>query len=663
MSDVQILNILLEYDELFEKFSIFGDGIRAILMGILKLLRNICNVLDVVYDKAYDAINFMGYEPIQELLQSVKPFILLALVASFLIISYLYIFDKKDRPDWIKNIFFLAICVTTLPVVTSKLNENLILSKDILLDWQNVDDNITIADSLIISNSYDLLYMANRQFYTTGNTNDKNNIRDINAINVEEVISEDDSEIFHYYVLYAPDGNAYLNEIRKSWSPISVTPYYYRWHIDFLPLIIQMIGMIIAYLVLSYKTIALNWELFTGQLLVNIIGGDITGGARLRRIIEYMRNTYIVLFLLTIFLKIYQLVVNYINSFDWPSLVKALISLFFALALAGGADIVKQVLGIDPGVSNGLALLYAGAEALKVAGGAAKAAVNTVGGIGGFAAGALDEMHSGDGDGDDGSDDNGDDGSDNSSGGSNDTWDDDEDLDDNNGPDNTWNDSSGNSSSGGFDDDRDDDTDSDNGNGWDEGTENSMDDAENGQMSEADSKDAEVNGTSHENEEDAGKYNDSSEADREDTGDKNDDSIESAGQDNGESEVETDSGSERGVESVDDSGDGHEQNIESSNDGAIETDGQGDAASDSGGQDYGEKNSENSPIQDDEKKRMSDLKNERRAIIQEHKERMRDANMSNSSTVRSTKKGFERGRTAVRLAKNRFKHSKHDASD
>lgn len=639
MSDVQILNILLEYDYLFEKFSIFGDALRAILMGLLNLLRAICNVLDAVYEKAFEMLNFMEYEPIQELIKNVKPFILVGLVASFLIIAYLYIFDKKDRPDWIKNIFFLAICVTTLPVVAAKLNENLILSKDILLNWQNVDDKATIADSIIISNSFDLLYMMDRQFYTTGNVDDKNNIRDVKAIDVEEVISEDDRDIFHYYALYAPDGNAYLKEIKKSWSPISVTPYYYRWHIDFLPLIVQLIGMIIVYLILSYKTIAMNLELITGQLLVGILGGDITGGARLRKIIEYMKNTYIVLFFLTAFLKVYQIAMNHINSLEWPALVKALISLFFALTLAQGADIVKQVLGIDPGVSNSFSLLYAGAEATKIAGNAAKMAVNTVGNIGGFAAGALNEMYSGDaGDGD---------GSDNGSGDdSNNTWDDDSDNRSDDGSNDTWDDDSDNGSGDGSDNRSGDGSDSSQNN------DAAMTGSDNSQISGNDTKDGEGNSISDENEADEGENSEN----------VNGDNAKSAEQDNAESGLEAGSGIEGGVENVDDSGNGYQKNRNSMNDTAGSGDERSVAADDEQSQEnYGEKNSKDSPIQDYEKKRMSDLKNERRAIVQDHKERIRDANMSSSSTVRSTRRGFESGRTAVRLAKNRLKHSNHDS--
>ena len=77
MGEEQILNILLEYDYLFERYSFIGDSIRVILMLILKFFRSICNVLDVVYDKTFEMLNIMNYAPIQELIENVKPFILL----------------------------------------------------------------------------------------------------------------------------------------------------------------------------------------------------------------------------------------------------------------------------------------------------------------------------------------------------------------------------------------------------------------------------------------------------------------------------------------------------------------------------------------------------------------------------------------------------------
>lgn len=400
MSQGTIINILTTYDELFEQYSLISTVFRWIMMKCIMVLRSICNVLNDVYISTYELLDFTEYGPIQNLITEFRIFIYAALVISFLALGYLYILDKNNRPDWIKNAFIGLICVITIPTILGKLNDLTYQSSMMVLSWGNGSQNTsTVADSTIINNAYDLLYMVENGFYNNGDLSSKNAINSINAIDVEEVVTSEKvsgdnaKQLFGNEVVYNSVGVPTLNEIKKDTIfTISEPPYYYRWHIDFLPLLIQLIGVICAYLVCAWKVVQIVWELIADQLLIVLFSGDLTGGQRMKKLITYFLNLYVVMLLINVFIKIYQFAFDYVNTLSWGSLTKALIIAFISFCVAQGPNIVQQILGIDAGISNGFGKVYAASGIAKAAVAAAKAGAGIAGGVVGGAIGSAGEI-------------------------------------------------------------------------------------------------------------------------------------------------------------------------------------------------------------------------------------------------------------------------------
>lgn len=400
MDQGTIINILTTYEELFEQYGIFPNMIRGLMMTIVNdILRPICNVLYDVYLKTYELLDFTEYGPVQDLISEFEVFIYVALVISFLILGYIYILDKNNRPDWIKNAFVGLICVLTIPMILGKLNDITYQSSIAVLNWGNTSENATIADSVVLNNAYDLLYMVDNDFYNNGNLNSKNSIRTINAIDIEEVVTADNvigdakKDLFRNEVIYNSVGVASLKEIKKdAIFSISDPPYYYRWHIDFLPMIVQLIGIICAYAVCAWKVVQITWELIVDQLLIVLFSGDITGNQRIKKLMNFFINSYTVLLLINVFIKLYQLSFDFISTLEWNSLTKALIICFISFCVAQGPNIVQQILGIDAGISNGFGKLYAAAGIAKGMAGLAKMGAGVAGGVAGGVVGGAGEI-------------------------------------------------------------------------------------------------------------------------------------------------------------------------------------------------------------------------------------------------------------------------------
>ena len=391
---METLDILINYNSYFEQYGIVEDAIRSILMGILKVIRNICNAAYGLYNAAYELLDFTEYGPIQSFLSEFDVFIKVGLIASLLIIAYIYIVDHGNRPNWIKNIFLAVIVVTSIGTVTMMINGMIKESRIAILNWNVSGSNTSIVDSTILNNSYDLLYMINNRFYDFDDTQ-VNNFSTIESIDIHEVVEPGDNrldqkgkEIFSNYVYYDTDGNPKLTKIEKSgWLSFSETPYYYRWHINFIPLYIHLTGLFLALVIASFKVVQLLWELIVSQLLVAIFSGDITGSARLKKIITFLFNTYLVLFLMPVFFKIYELLLAYVNTLGFSSMTVSFFSLFLAFCLVDGPNIIQQLTGIDAGLTSGFGKIYAATHVANAAGKVAGTIVGGAASVGGFVGG------------------------------------------------------------------------------------------------------------------------------------------------------------------------------------------------------------------------------------------------------------------------------------
>ena len=191
---METLDILINYNSYFEQYGIVEDAIRSILMGILKVIRNICNAAYGLYNAAYELLDFTEYGPIQSFLSEFDVFIKVGLIASLLIIAYIYIVDHGNRPNWIKNIFLAVIVVTSIGTVTMMINGMIKESRIAILNWNVSGSNTSIVDSTILNNSYDLLYMINNRFYDFDDTQ-VNNFSTIESIDIHEVVEPGDNRL------------------------------------------------------------------------------------------------------------------------------------------------------------------------------------------------------------------------------------------------------------------------------------------------------------------------------------------------------------------------------------------------------------------------------------------------------------------------------------
>jgi hypothetical protein len=118
-----------------------------------------------------------------------------------------------------------------------------------------------------------------------------------------------------------------------------------------------MVVMAITLFSIAYKLARLSFELAFNHLLVVMVApADLHDGQKTKKILQSILNTFLVIVLIFISMKIYIIGTAYLaDNFDGWVYVIALIG--FSLALLDGPNIVERLFGIDAGLKGGLGLL------------------------------------------------------------------------------------------------------------------------------------------------------------------------------------------------------------------------------------------------------------------------------------------------------------------
>lgn len=96
------------------------------------------------------------------------------------------------------------------------------------------------------------------------------------------------------------------------------------------------------------------FEIVTAYLLAVIFSSEISGGRKIVKILDNLKNLYIALLMTVVMIKIFVLANDYINARDFGTITKTFALLFFTLCLIDGPNIVEKVLGVDIGLSSSL---------------------------------------------------------------------------------------------------------------------------------------------------------------------------------------------------------------------------------------------------------------------------------------------------------------------
>lgn len=390
--------ILVQFQDYFHQYDIFQSFLRILAWGITKFLKFLSEGMESFVDKAYKLINFTTSSNVNSFLTKLGPLLYISFAIGIVGLGVHLIFGNNRSNKIVTNLLLAVLVTSSLPLLMKNGNDLVLTFRKAVLQEEDGQTSTAIIKSGIA----DLRYMESKKFkFKKNDTQPFNNIKNTNIslININETIEPSGFRLFGTiqidldltdgdgWSISFSDGGPFANYLdinekgQRKVKEISNTgflgifppAYYYRYDVQFVNIWISLIANIFVLFFSSFKVIKIIFDLAFSQIFTMFLAGtDLTNGQKLKKALENIISSYIVLLLMTMIHKFYLLGVAYINAKSWSGLVEALLILFIAIAVIDAPDIVEKVLGIDAGISKGANMItsvYYGSQMAKGTGG------------------------------------------------------------------------------------------------------------------------------------------------------------------------------------------------------------------------------------------------------------------------------------------------------
>lgn len=375
MNDSQIIDALDRFKDYLDVGSIFSDPFRWLGWVMIKGLALIVDGLESVTDDVLLIKKFFQNPEVVAFVTTIRPFLYILLAFSILYAGFMLIYQKKfDREGMAINLFIALIVIMVLSTGMEKANdftddaitaintselydegegslsEN-IISRNIT-DLVEFDKNNWSSSELTRPNTIPLSMLSNIQIKEKFDSN-----------RTELNMSTEGKDLSEKYTIWTSSAKdlAKLDQGGLEWN----NEYYYRYSVDWITLAVTLIIMAFTLFSIAYKLARLSFELAFNYILAIVVApADIHDGQKTKKIIQAILNTFLVIILIFLSMKVYMIGTAYLaNELTGLAYLVSLIA--FSVAVVDGPNIVERLFGIDAGLKNGWGLLagaYAGGK-------------------------------------------------------------------------------------------------------------------------------------------------------------------------------------------------------------------------------------------------------------------------------------------------------------
>ncbi|NGT67916.1 hypothetical protein G6Z16_13655 [Clostridium perfringens] len=354
---------------------------------LIVILANIDSVIEEAVNKIYTLNSFFQSNEINSLIDRYKPIMWAIFAISLLVLGYKLMLNKKrDRQNIVTNILFSLIVVMALPMMMLQMSK---ITDMIVTDAKS---GYTISANLLVKDSLYDLYALDQNNFDFSN---KNNISDSDILNIS--INEEfkvdsktkNKDIFQNKIEMLPNGKPNEVKLEKNW--IAMDENYYRYNIDFIPVIISLLTTGVTLLCVGFKVAKLIYELAFKKLFAIIFAfADIEDdNKRLKAILKDILSSFLIIMLTAILLKLYILFNAWLSTvvsstdigigFTSGTLAKLIFQISVSFAVVDAPNLVERILGIDAGLKSGFNTMLGAYAATKTMLGAGKSAVKMAG--------------------------------------------------------------------------------------------------------------------------------------------------------------------------------------------------------------------------------------------------------------------------------------------
>ena len=379
MSEAQIIEFLKLNSDFFSTNDIILTAVRTVGWLLVKGLSLLLDCCITLYDWTFGLIDITRWSVLENYLSDYKPLIQAIMMASLVILGFMYMFGKNKKHNVIHSVSILMVVMSASTTIFTELNRFSIAFKDAALSGGSTVN----GTELIRTNLYDLYYIDSK--IGLENLNSKGKIpqstsfseTDVDYINIGEILdpgtdglSKNAESILKKRLMPIGNGEYGLIDAKDgvAWTDFGNT-YYYRYTFHYGTYYLTAAAAILIYICLAYKNTRVIYEIFVSRILVGLYAANLSSSRKVVKILESIRDSYFALCFTVISLKSYFLFVEYLNSkTEINGLARGIIILFIAWCVIDGANIIEKLTGIDAGLSSMTGKLIAAYHMVRGAG-------------------------------------------------------------------------------------------------------------------------------------------------------------------------------------------------------------------------------------------------------------------------------------------------------
>ncbi|MCM1244609.1 MAG: hypothetical protein NC293_03085 [Roseburia sp.] len=397
LSDEQITEILVKNKDLFTNNSIAGSVLRTIGWGLLFLLALLGSACADLYDTCFGFVDFTSYDRVTAFINDFKPVFIALICASLVFLGILLVFWQDKKPKFVMNLVIAVLVVSSSSFIIDSMNG--FLASDVRSEIMGNDRSSGMVYETIGSNIHDLLYLdakvglSNLDGMTGGINNSEITYDsfteeqfmtlDINETVDGDSVKDESQDIVEKEVSMKYENLKTVYSIASVYDGVAWTDllneYYYRYTVDWFVVYLELLSLIIVYLFMSYKVIRLLFEIVVHRLLAYLYSANLTNNQKILKILDSLKDSYIVLIMTTVCIKLYLLACKFISGWQISGISKGIILLFIAFVVIDGPNLVQKLTGIDAGLSDGMGKLMTMFYGSQMAGSVVRAGAGVVG--------------------------------------------------------------------------------------------------------------------------------------------------------------------------------------------------------------------------------------------------------------------------------------------
>ena len=327
MGDSAIINIIKQNGEIFITNDMIVDGCRYLTwIFVSKILAPIAAACEGLYDAAFDLVTFGTSTRVGTFIRSAGVVFTAIMMLSLMMLGITFILWHEKKPQLVINLVVLVLTTASSGYLMAQMSSAVTTGKDAILgSTSSAQTYETISNSF-----YDLRYID--QAVGLGNVSKPYPTRtmtkeEFNAIDINEVInpksdglSSDAKSILGKHLVNSIGGESLekvsdgLTFYNSGASNGIMNGYYYRYHWETWNIILTLAGSLLLYLAMAYKVIRIEFELGVYRVLAYIEAANLNNTQKALKVLDAIKNSYIVLLMTCVMIKFYGLACSMIDG-------------------------------------------------------------------------------------------------------------------------------------------------------------------------------------------------------------------------------------------------------------------------------------------------------------------------------------------------------------